>query len=100
MILKSFTSFLALLVLLTPAGDIAAAATPDLDDDILAAQDKDCLLAARPERPRFAPAEETPFSFGLSVPTNGPSASSPTLARVLSAGLIADQLYSFMSLQC
>jgi|SRR5262245_43278684 len=104
MISKSFTALLVLLVLSAWADDIAAAATPDSDDDVLAAQDNDYLPAVRPERPRAASNEVTPFSFGLNVPASCPSAVSPTTVRPPhsspSPWLSADPLYSLMSLQC
>jgi hypothetical protein len=101
---KSFTALLVLLVLSVRADDIAAAATPDLDDDILAAQDNDFLPGARSERPKAAAEENTPNSFGLNVPARSPRASTPTIARLPhsspSPWLSADLLYSIMSLQC
>jgi hypothetical protein len=101
---KSFTTLLVLLVLSVPADDIAAAATPDLDDDVLAAQDNDYLSAVRPERPKAAAEEDTPFSFGLNVPASSPTALTSTIAWLShsspSPWLSADVLYSIMSLQC
>ena len=104
MLAKSFTALLVLLVLLVRADDIAAAATPELDDDVLAAQDNDFLRAVRPQRPR-APAEEnTPFSFRLIVQVSSPSAITPAIAWLShsssSPWLSADLFYSIMSLQC
>jgi hypothetical protein len=104
MISKSFTCFLVLLVLSTWADDLAAAATPDLDDDVLAAQDNDYLPAVRLERRKVAAEENTPCSFGLNIPVSSPSAVSPTIAwrshSSSSPWLSADLLYSIMSLQC
>jgi hypothetical protein len=68
MISKSFTVLLVLLVFSVRADDIAAAATPDPDDDVLAAQDNDYLPAARLARTRAAQEQKTPFPFGLYVP--------------------------------
>src|SRR5215471_18741018 len=67
MISKSFTALLVLLVLSVKADDIAAAATPDLDDDVLAAQDNDYLPSVRAERRKVAAEENTPYSFELNV---------------------------------
>src|SRR5215472_1406902 len=64
MISKSFTALLVLLVLSVRADDIAAAATPELEDDILAARDEDYLSAVRPERRKVAAEEITLYSFG------------------------------------
>jgi len=104
MIPKSFACFLGLLVLSVPADDITAAATPDLDDDVLAAQDNDFLPAARSERPKAAAEEDPPYSFGLNFPASSPSAGSPTIAWLPrsspSPWLSADLLCSIMSLQC
>jgi len=44
------TALLASLVLSARTDDIAAAATPELEDDVLAAQDNDYLSAVRPDR--------------------------------------------------
>src|SRR5262245_23637801 len=104
MISKSFTSLLVLLVLSVQADDIAAAATPDLDDDVLAAQDNDYLPAVRPERLKAVAEADTPFSFGLKVPASSPSAVTPTISWLLhsrlSLGLCSDLLYSIMSIRC
>ena len=104
MISNSFATFLVLLVLSTWADDIAAAATPDPDDDILAAQDNDYLPVVRPARPRAALAEAMPFAFGMNVRVSRPRAATPTLAWLPhsspSPWLSADLLYSIMSLQC
>ena len=104
MISKSFTALLVLLVLSTRADDIAAAATPDLDDDVLATQDNDYLRAVRPHRPKAPAEEDTPFSFRLNVPASSPSAASPTIAwfphSSSSPWLSADLRSSIMSLQC
>jgi hypothetical protein len=104
MISNSFTALLVLLVLSVPADDIAAAATPDLDDDVLAAQDNDYLSAVRPARPKAKPEEATPFSFGLKVPASGPTALTSTMAWLShsspSPWLSAHVPYSIMSLQC
>ena len=95
---------MVLLVLSTWADDIAAAATPDLDDDVLAAQDNDYLRAVRPQRPKAPAEEDTPFSFRLNIPANRRSTASPTMAwfprSSSSPWLSADLLYSIMSLQC
>jgi hypothetical protein len=104
MISKSFTALLVLIILSSRADDIAAAATPDLDDDVLAAQDNDYLRAVRPQRPNLPAEEDTPFSFRLNVPANSPSTATPTLDWLppssASPWLCADLLYSIMSLQC
>jgi hypothetical protein len=104
MISKSFTAILVLLVLTVQADDIAAAATPDHDDDVLAAQDNDYIPAVRPERPGAAPEEVMPYSFGLNASASGPSAGSPGIVRLPHSSpfprLSADRLYSLMSLQC
>ena len=104
MLAKSFTALLIFLVLSVRADDIAAAATPELDDDVLAAQDNDYLSPVRPERRKPAAKENTPFSFGLTVPISSPSAITPALAWLShsssSPWLSADLLHSIMSLQC
>jgi hypothetical protein len=104
MISKCFTALLVLLVLSVSVDDIAAAATPDLDDYVLAAQDNDYLPAVPPERPKAKLKEATPFSFGLNVPASSPNAVTPTTAWLShsspSPWLSADVLYSIMSLQC
>lgn len=98
MIAKTLAGILALAVLSTRADDIAAAATPDPDDDVLAAQDNDGLPAVGRQRPRVTPAETTPCSLGVRLPTRGRSALSPTAVRIPRLG--ADLLYALMSLQC
>src|SRR5215471_11480082 len=102
MLSKSFIALLVLLVLSVRADDIAAAATPDLDDDVLAAQDNDYLSVVRPERCKVGADENTPHSFELNVPTSNPRAATPTIARhphsSPSPWLSADPLYSIMLL--
>ena len=104
MISKSFTVLLVLLVLSVQADDIAAATTPDPDDDVLAAQDNDYLPSARSGRPKAAVEENTPNPIGLNVPASSPRAVTSTMAWLPSSGsspwLSADLLYSTMSLQC
>ena len=104
MLSKSFIALLVLLLLSARADDIAAAATPDLDDDVLAAQDNDFLCAVRPQRPRAPAEEDTPFSFRFNVPARNSSTASPPIAWLThyssSPWLSADLLYSIMSLQC
>jgi len=104
MLSKSFIALLVSLVLSVQADDIAAAATPDLDDDVLAAQDNDYLLGARSERSKAAAEENTPNPFGLNVPTSSPRAGTPTTVWLPPCGsspwLSADLLYAIMSLQC
>jgi hypothetical protein len=104
MISKSFTALLVLLVLSVRADDIAAAATPEFEDDVLAARDHDYLSAARPERRKVAAEENTPYSFGLIVPVSSPSANSPTIAWLShsnsSPWLSADLLYCIVLLKC
>jgi len=104
MISKSFIALLVLLVLSVQADDIAAAATPDIDDDVLAAQDNDYLSSVRPEPRKVRAHENTQYSFGLTVPASSPSAVSPTIAFLPhsnpSPWLSADLLDSIMSLQC
>src|SRR5215813_2103544 len=104
MLSKSFIALLVLLLLSVRADDITAAATPDLDDDVLAAQDNDYLPGVRSERTKAAADENTPHSFELNVPTSRPRASTPTIARIphssASPWLSADLLYCIMSLQC
>src|SRR5262249_5673133 len=100
----SFTGLLVLLVLSVQADDIAAAATPDPNDDVLAAQDNDYLRAVPSQRPKAPAEEDTPFSFRVNVPANSPSAATPTAAWLPHSGsspwLSADLLCSIMSLQC
>jgi len=48
MLAKSFNALLVFLVLSVQADDIAAAATPDPDDDVLAAQDNDFRCPRHP----------------------------------------------------
>jgi hypothetical protein len=104
MISKSFTALLVLLILSARADDIAAAATPELDDDVLAAQDNDYLAAVRAERRKVAAEEITPYSFGFNIPVSSPNAITSTIAWLPhsspSPWLSADLLYSIMSLQC
>jgi hypothetical protein len=104
MLSKSFTALLVFLVLSARADDIAAAATPELEDDVLAAQDNDFLSAARPERYKVRADKNTSYFFGLNVPASRPSAVTPTIAWLLpsspSPWLSAGILYSIMSLQC
>ena len=104
MISKSFTALLVLLVLSVQADDIAAAATPDLDDDVLAAQDDDYLPAVRAERRKVAAEEIAPYSSELNVPVSRGSAKTPTISwfphSSPSPWLSADLLYCIMSLRC
>jgi hypothetical protein len=104
MLSKSFTCFLVLLVLSVQADDIAAAATPDLDDDVLAAQDNDFLPAARSKRPKGAAEEDPAYCFGMNFPASRPSAGSPTIAWLPrsspSPWFCTDLLCSIISLQC
>src|SRR5262249_47671949 len=100
MISKSFAALLVLLVLSVRADDIAAAATPELDDDVLAAQDNDYLSPVRPERRKVRADENTPYSFGLNVPASSPSVVTPRSHSTPSPWLSADLLYSIMSLRC
>jgi hypothetical protein len=79
MISKGFTALLVLLVVSVRADDIAAAFAPELEGDVLAAQDNDYLSAVRPERCEVAAGENTPYSFGLLIPVSSPSANSPTI---------------------
>ena len=104
MISKSFTALLVLLVPSVRADDIAAAATPELEDGVLAALDNDYPPAVHPARRKVAAEENTPYSFGLIVPISSPIAITPAIAWLPSSGsspwLSADLLYSIMSLQC
>jgi len=103
MISKCITASLVLLVLSVRADDIAAAATPDPDDDVLAAQDNDYLPAARLARTRAARQQETPFPFGLNVPATSPIAAYSAMGLPHASPFLwlrGDLLYSFMSLQC
>src|SRR5215471_3167988 len=102
MLSKSFIALLVLLVLSVQADDIAAAATPDLDDDVWAAQDNDYLRAVRPQRPKAPADEDTPHSFGLKVPVSSTRAVSRTTAFLPcsspSPWLSADPFYCIVSL--
>jgi len=104
MISKSFTALLVLLVLSVRADDVAAAATPELEDGVLAARDNDHLPAILPERREIATEENPPYSFELSVPVSGRSANSPTMDWLShsnsSPWLRADLLYCIVLLQC
>jgi hypothetical protein len=101
MVLKIITPLLILLSLSSQLDDIQAAATPERDDDLLAAQDNDYLVAVKDDGTKTEPNNEVPAHNGQNASVNDPSKFTAVLAQrdpLLSYFL--NPLYVLMSFQC
>jgi hypothetical protein len=104
MILKILTHLVIILPLSSRWDDIQAAATPDPDDDVLAAQDNDYLPAIHNAKPKVSPNAGPPFHRGLNVRVRGSRGTASDTAWLAHAlpflSLFPDPLHVLMSLQC
>jgi|SRR5262245_50496300 len=103
MALKSFVFLLVLALLSSRADDLRAAATPDPDDDVLAAQDNEYLPAATDHRLRIGPNDDTPVGTtmaGISDPLPLASSAALSLPSRPATFLSRDPLSILMSFKC
>jgi len=103
MVLKYLTYLLIGALLCTHVDDLQAACTPDVVDDVLAAQDNEYLLAVPDNELKPAPDEDTPSFHKRIAGASGLLAlaeqtSSPDCLPFVS--LAADPLWVLMSIQC
>ena len=103
MALKSFVFLLVLALLSSRADDLRAAATPDPDDDVLAAQDNEYLPVATDHRLRIGPNDDTSVGTpkaGISDQLPLASSAAASLPSKPAPFLPRDPLSSLMSFQC